>query len=101
MDKSNIPASTVVGISPGENIHQWIDGDIVNIAQSMGVNFHFRAIGSDAENAATQLSELGAIGPFSADKSIVAHCNIDPAVDPHTNAIGAVVCASFLILFQR
>ena len=44
MDKTNVPSTPVIGVPPCKHIHVWIDGDIVNISESMGKSLQFRAV---------------------------------------------------------
>ena len=40
MDEANILATTIIGVTTGEDIHERIDRHVVDVAKVMGIHFH-------------------------------------------------------------
>ena len=100
MDEANIPTATVVGVSTGEDIHERIDRYVVDVPEVVGVHFHLGAIGTDAYDAAAEFGEFCAIRALRIHESEIAQGDVDPAIDTHLDAIGGVISAPILIVFQ-
>ena len=96
MAKPNVPATTIVGIIAGKNIHVRINSYIINVTQAMGIHFHFFAIWSNPYNSSTVHGQLFAGAVNCIAKTKISHCNINPAVNPHSYAIGCMVGAPAL-----
>ena len=98
MNEADIPAAAVVGIAAGVDVHQRVNGDIVNVAQAVGVDLELGAVRANAHNTATEHREHGAVCAFCLVHAVVAHGDVDPAVNGHTHAIGGVICTTALVV---
>ena len=94
MTETHIPAAAVVRVVARENIQIRVDARIENVARAPAINFHVRAIGPDAHDAAATPAEHAAIRAHGLGETEVAHGNINPAVDAHADAVGSVVRAA-------
>ena len=98
VDKTDIPAAAVVGIAAGVDVKQRVNGDIVNVAQTVGVDLELGAVRANAHNTAAEHGEHSVVCAFCLVHAIVTDGDIDPAVNRHAHAIGSVVCATALVV---
>ena len=98
MNEADIPATAVVGIAAGVDVHQRVNSDIVNVAQAVGVDLELGAVRANAHNTATEHGENGAVGAFCLVHAVVADGDVDPAVNGHAHAVGGVVCTTALVV---
>ena len=94
VSETHIPTTTVVGVSAGEDVHERIDRHIVNVAHSGGVELHFRSVGTDPDNSATQQGQLRASAINRVNKTEIPDRNVDPTVDTHLDTVGGVVSSA-------
>ena len=98
VDEAHVPTAAVVGVAAGVNIHQRVDGDVVDVAQPVGVDLHLGTIRAEAHHAATEHGQLCAVGALGAVYSEIADGNVYPAVDAHADAVGGVIGTAFLVV---
>ena len=93
VEEADIPAAAIVGVAAREEIHERVDGDIVVVAGAGGEELEFGAVGADARDAAALERDLGAVGAGGVVETEIADGDVDPAINPHANAVGGVVGA--------
>jgi hypothetical protein len=54
MTEPDIPATAVIGISPGEYIHIRIYGHIIYVSQTMRIYFHLRTVRTNPQDTSPQ-----------------------------------------------
>src|SRR5690606_7762679 len=87
----NVPTAPVVGITPGENIHIRVDCQVVNVPHPVIVNFHFRSVRTDPDDAAAQHGQLVPFPVGCVVKPEIPDCNVDPPVNAHPDSVGGMV----------
>ena len=99
MNESDVPAPTIIGITPGVNIHKRVNGHIVNIPQPMGIHFHFGSVRTYTQYPTAQHGQLFSIAICGVVESEVAHGYVYPPVYTHLNAVGSMICPSLRQIF--
>ena len=94
--QAHVPAVAVVRVVAREQVHERIDGDVVNVAQAAGDDFQLRAVGPHAGDAAAAKLQFAAILAGRLDEAVIADRDVDPAVDTHANAVRGVIGAAKL-----
>ncbi len=100
MDEPDVPPPTVVCIASCKNIHEWINGHVINVSQTMSINFKFGSIGADTNNPAAQHGDFFSIRSFGIDHSEISNSYVNPPINPKLNPICGVIGTSFLITFS-
>src|SRR5690554_5093794 len=99
MAEPDVPPTAVIGISTRENIHERIDGNVINIAQSMGKYFHFGTVGPYPDDATPQHGQLRPLPVNRPVKSEISHGDVYPTINPHANSIGSMIGTAALEKF--
>src|SRR5665213_1271034 len=74
-----VPGVAVVGVVAGEDVGEGIDGDVIDVAGAVAVDFQAGAVGADAQDAAVVELQFGVVlyaGGFDAAK--ITGGDIDP-----------------------
>ena len=93
VEEADVPAAAVVGVAAGEEVQERVDRDVVVVAGSGGEELELSAVGADARDAAALERDLGAVGTGGVVETEIADGDVDPAINPHANAVGGVVGA--------
>ncbi len=95
MRKTDVPATAVVGVVAGEDVHVRVDAGVEDVALPPVVNLHFGAVRAHADDTAAAPAQRAAVRTDCVVKTEVADGYVDPSVDAHANAVGGVVGAAF------
>ena len=93
--KTDVPATAVVGVVAGEDVHVRVDAGVEDVALSPVVDFHLGAVRAHSDDTAAAPAQRAAVRTDSVVKTKVADGDVDPSVDAHANAVGGVVGAAF------
>ena len=78
-----------------------IDGDIVDVARAVSIDFHLGAVRSYSDDTPTEHGQFFSRPVNGIMETKVADGNVYPPVDAHADAIGRVVGAAALQEFRR
>src|SRR5690554_231126 len=96
MAKTDVPATAVIGIAPGKNIHERINCQIIHIPGSVVIDFHLSPVRPYPHNTSTQHRQFRTFSVYRFMKAKISYGYINPSVDSKTDTIGGMVSASFL-----
>src|SRR5690606_31612739 len=89
--EANVPAASVVGIAPGENIHERINGHVIDIPHPMRIDLHPSAIRPHPHDSATQHGQLFSAPVHRIVEPKITDSNVDPAINTHLNSVGSMI----------
>ena len=93
--KTDVPATAVIGVVAGEDIHVGVDAGVEDIALPPVVNRPFRCRpGARGRYRRRAGSTRAAVRTDCVVKTEVAD-DVDPSVDAHANTVGGVIGAAF------
>ena len=101
VNKTNIPASTIISVSPREHVHERVYRYVINITQPVGVNFHLTAIRPYANHSTSQHCELRPICSFGAYNAKISNRDINPTINPKADTIGRMIRSPRPVVFRR
>ena len=101
VNEPDIPSPAIIGIPTGVDVHEWVNGNVVNVAQPMSVDLHLGTVGSEAHHPAAEHRQLGPVASFGAVDPKIAHRDVNPSIDAEAEAIRGVIGTAILIMLWR
>src|SRR5437763_10120868 len=86
-----VPLVAVVGVVAAEDVHQRIDGNVIDVALSGGISLQSGSVCAHTNHPSTAKLNLRAVFPDGFGTPIISHCYINPPVDAQADAVGGVV----------
>ncbi|MFO0964110.1 MAG: hypothetical protein U0793_00800 [Gemmataceae bacterium] len=86
---ADLVVATVVLVVAHEDVEIGVEGDVVDVAQAAGEDVQVAAVGPATEDAAADQDEAVPFGPLDV-AAMIAEGEVEPAVVPHDDAVGAV-----------
>ena len=87
-DADHVVAAVVLVVAH-EDVQLLVEGDVVDVAQAGGEDVQVAAVGPAAQDAAAVEHQAIAFGPLDV-AAVVAQGQVEPAVVPDDDAVGAV-----------
>ncbi len=100
MNEAHVPSTAVVRVSTGEDVHEGVDRDVVDVAQAGCVGFEFRPVGANPDDSPSVHGQLFSVRTGRVHKAKVPDRNVDPPVYSHAYSVRRVIHSPGLIEFS-
>ena len=82
------PADAVIGVFSGDDVHERVNGYVIDVTCAVDEGFYFCAVWSDTDDSAAVHAEFFTICSCGVDESEVPDADVDPAVDTEADVVG-------------